>query len=621
MSDPSHNQTESPQSLRIPWFLTANAVIAAAAWLFFVSHGFTARELLDGVYFLQSRALEQFQLRIEPGPLHAFYDDVLLYRGKYYFYWGLLPSALLAVIRALFGSLAAHYLIVFGFFLGITYFVQRILIRMVRSVRPRDCSIGASTWLGVGVSTWLFVFVIPFPPSKEWFFQDFVIYEQQILFGLAFGLAAASVYIDGISKRQWGPIALGATLLALAACTRVTWVPLALAAVPLSAVYALHTMPQDAGIGSALRRLCAFVPAVGLIAVVLIVNDVRFESPFDFGVRHQNPGLYVYVRNLKMLFATEARVWNFFLNIISYFAPPVQWWFPTLYERSFSYLEGFPPAFFFFNPQFLPMIGLVPAAVYRVLRNRSAIASAVVVTAGIFAYLILILGVFSNAVILRYFVEFLPFMLLLFAGSLLVFLRPPIVMAVLVTAMLPYAPAAIGKFVTVEPNLRGAHLRESLEPGTLAYRKFFIRDSVTWPLGRLTAAELPHLDFYNTYGVKPLPNGIIAARDLFTIYVIPAGCRPGCTSVRLSLPGLRAASREGRLTLYLENRPLIAVPVDDSPKNVEIVVPDVYLRFAPYEIMGVFLEQGVSALPPRAAPRASVVFRELRLEATPEHQR
>ncbi len=70
-----------------------NALVAALAWLYFVSAGFSANGILDGVYEIQAAMLRQGQLTIVPGPLSMFFHDALMYWGEYYFYWGLLPSA------------------------------------------------------------------------------------------------------------------------------------------------------------------------------------------------------------------------------------------------------------------------------------------------------------------------------------------------------------------------------------------------------------------------------------------------------------------------------------------------------------------------------------------------
>ena len=69
-----------------------NAFVAALAWLYFVSAGFSATGLVDGVYEIQAAMLGQGRLTIEPGPLSVFFHDSLLFWGQAYFYWGLLPS-------------------------------------------------------------------------------------------------------------------------------------------------------------------------------------------------------------------------------------------------------------------------------------------------------------------------------------------------------------------------------------------------------------------------------------------------------------------------------------------------------------------------------------------------
>ncbi len=66
-----------------------NALVAALAWLYFVSAGFSANGILDGVYEIQATMLGQGRLTIVPGPMSMFYHDALMYWGQDLFLLGL----------------------------------------------------------------------------------------------------------------------------------------------------------------------------------------------------------------------------------------------------------------------------------------------------------------------------------------------------------------------------------------------------------------------------------------------------------------------------------------------------------------------------------------------------
>ena len=116
-----------------------SSFLAAAVWIYYVSHGFKVDGLIDGVYDIQAASLAAGHLHIEPGPLKVFYHDALMYFGQYYFYWGLLPSLLLLGLATLIGRLAAHYVIIFSCFFSIIYFCHLILDEIL------DCSLSEQT--------------------------------------------------------------------------------------------------------------------------------------------------------------------------------------------------------------------------------------------------------------------------------------------------------------------------------------------------------------------------------------------------------------------------------------------------------------------------------------------
>ena len=188
----------------------ANALLVSLAWLYFVSHGFTANGIVDGVYEIQASMLGQGRLAIVPGPLERFYHDALMYWGQYYFYWGLLPSAVLLALTTVFGRFAGHYATVFGFLFLFVYFYQRIIARILACASvnapggSEQSGLRAAGTIAAITLTWLLIFVIPFPGELSWFFGRFAVYEQQVLFGLALAFPGLYLLVTGIEKKRLG---------------------------------------------------------------------------------------------------------------------------------------------------------------------------------------------------------------------------------------------------------------------------------------------------------------------------------------------------------------------------------------------------------------------------------
>ena len=165
-------------SRRVTIALIVNALAMSLLWLCFVSHHFGAGQMMDGVYEIQAAMLGQGRLSIVPGPLQLYYFDVIMFRGDYYFYQGLLPSAILLILSSIFGSLVAHYLTVFRFFFFIVFFLQKILVELIDWESSQESCGKKWVWLWAIPMSWLFIFVIPYPFELGWFFSRFFVFEQ-----------------------------------------------------------------------------------------------------------------------------------------------------------------------------------------------------------------------------------------------------------------------------------------------------------------------------------------------------------------------------------------------------------------------------------------------------------
>jgi len=620
-----------------------SSFLAAAVWIYYVSHGFKVDGLIDGVYDIQAASLASGHLHIEPGPLKVFYDDTLMYFGQYYFYWGLLPSLLLLGLSTLIGRLAAHYAIVSSCFFSIIYFYHLILDEIL------DCSLSGQTKgrtalrLSLIIVALTLIFVIPYPVDPveaPGFFSRFTVYEQQVLFGLALAMPGTYLLIRSLEQKHIGKLAAAALVFALAASTRVTWFPFA-GILWIAVLFLVRKWTKGISPRLLAKKWGWTVgPSLVVLCLIMYVNYVRFDSPFDFGVRHQNPGDYLYFRNLKLYFSPLTKFWNVIFNLASYYAPPQVVGNLGLYRLGFSYCEGFPPSFFYFNPYFLPLVVLFPLGLYWATRSRSRLLIPFAVLSVVVIYLHVIIGLFGTMVILRYFVEFYYFLALLFLIILLMLTRPwyavPLFFVLLVihfpfAAQVPSQVTASGSgksepargwparafysFLNVQPELRLAEVKDRHQIKYLAGSTPFLEPKAKWAQGTLTSRELPHLPRYAVMGASSAgPEGILG-NDLFAAYLIPRDGPTELSSPELIIRGLRSLQEKGVARIFVENR--LVGSQDLSPNqsvNFSAKLPFSLPVFGPYQIMLVFLPQGSAYLSCRAPSRPAVLFQEIVLE-------
>ena len=596
---------------------TLNALAAAIMWLYFVSHGFSQSSLLDAVYEIQARSLGQGHLFIVPGPLERFYHDSLMFWGRYYFYWGLFPSLCLLLVGKLIGHAAAHYVITGLFFFSLIYFFQKILLELTghaafSRAEPDIYQNGAVLFF-----TWLLIFVLPFPVQQGWFFERFMVYEQQILFGLAIAMPGLFFLIRALYEKKIEKLALSALFLSLAAWTRVTWVPFALLLLAATPFFQRRWQSLPAARNSKKNALALLATASALMAGLLCLNYFRFDSFFDFGVKYQNPSFYPYLRNLKMFFSPLTRFINTVFNVMSYYAP---WDFIQLVgleKKSFSLIEKFPPGFFYVNPQFIPLLVTVPFGIYKAFRDRSPLLASFAVLLVATVYLNLLIGFFGTMIILRYFIEFYYLLILTFFASLLVFFRPKIAALILGMMLIFYVPGTLKSYATVQPKLRPLKSSLGIKSDRLALETPSARPAVQWPPGRLSSGNRSQFPFYSVIGIAASNKSELLARDIFAVYMLPK-TSPLKTSPRVSITGIRPIHQKGDALIYFENRLIGTVKLrPGSAIDCSFDLPYKIPRVGPYQILVVFLPYGNSFLPARSPENNEIAFQEILFEATP----
>jgi hypothetical protein len=283
-----------------------------------------------GVYnFLTDAYLQrQLSLLITPDPrllqLNDPYDpkqnstidhpqDLSLYKGRYYVYYG--PAAALTLFlpfRVLFGISLPDRIAVWLFgtaaFIGACLFLKTAVARFCPRT-PRFIFYGLCCALG-------FSNVFPSVLRRPGFYETAITSGQCfLLWGLYLLLRAC---LD--EKRSTLSLALGGASLGMAILARPSLVFGGLALV--------WTFLLNDGLGFKEKRrrfLIAAVPFAAALVLVSIHNYLRFDSPFDFGIRYQLAG----INSSKVQFFSAGRLLgNIFLFLL--YPPKISGTFPYL---------------------------------------------------------------------------------------------------------------------------------------------------------------------------------------------------------------------------------------------------------------------------------------------------
>ncbi len=654
-----------------------NALALAMFLLWYFSHGFSVDGILDGIYELQADSLAHGHLNIIPGPQEMYFHDILIYWGKYYFYQGLLPSILLWGSSQVLGRTVAHYLITYVFLFVFIFYVQRILVELIMgrtgSLAPlqlrtkkqphevirwdrclafllptgkmpvpptghddhsavpscngdtsRDYGrngSGLMDYLPALLLVWVLVLVLPFRFEKHyfeerWFFTRFVIYEQQIFFGLAVATAGVFHLIRGLRDKYGRDLMLAGFLFSVAAWIRVTWFPFALLVLPVMALLSWKWTPPD-------RRTFRFgdglvfgVLAGALIAGLLYLNYVRFGSPFDFGLQYISMGNYAYQRDVKQYFSAGTRFWNFWYTIALYYVSPEVMERLSMTRLAYAQTIGYAPAILWNNPQFAFMLIVVPWALIRAYKRRKSLCAGLMVLLTVVIYFNVLLGVVSTVVVLRYFMDSYYFLMLLCIAALSVFMRPVYVLLIMLAALSWHMPATVESFAVVRPELRAIRLDSGLPLRAHEGPTWFIEPNPKWLRGLFSATHIDLMTRYNAVGIEGEIDGYLFSKDCFAAYLMPGAHKATGPYSELTISGLRALRTPGSLHLFFEQRPIAQLPVaPDRSIDAQIQLPFRLEPDAPYQILGLFVPKGSSFLPPRPPGEPVIHFRELRLES------
>lgn len=207
--------------------------------------------------------------------------DVSYYQGKYYLYWGAVPSLVVILLKPFIRQPIGDASLVLLFLCASILCFTAILLRMRRVIAPH--------LKGSAVIAPILFAGLSMPPIFQMIRPS--VYEASIMGGMCFTLAGLwAIFVAVTSaKRPRVSLCLGGLLLALApGCRMDTAVTSAFLAV-MVLIYLLKREKQP---GRAFLRdsACFLLPFCGIAALQMTFNFVRFGSILDNGFHYQLTG-------------------------------------------------------------------------------------------------------------------------------------------------------------------------------------------------------------------------------------------------------------------------------------------------------------------------------------------
>lgn len=603
-------------------FLLLSALTAAFIWICYLSQGFSQPGILDAFIEIQACAIQKGQLAITPDYHHFFYHDVSLYKGNYYFYWGLLPALLHAFLSILVGRVISSYFIVFLFLFILFYFFQRIIFEIMNTATPES---SPQSYLITGATVilaWIFIFILPFPYEDytySWFFGRFVIYEQQILFGLGLALPGLFYLIRGLKKNSPVLLIAACCFFAAAAWVRGTWFLFSIIAIPIIFVGLLIKKSSRSSLKWPLY-IFMMIPIL-LIGGLLVLNYVRFNDIFDFGMQLQFPIDYTdtYLRLQNGIFSPMTHFYNILFKILSYYTSPslIQMW--DLSAKSASWAEFAAPYLFHNNPLLLLFVPVVLYGAYRAFRTNRNMLKIIIVLGSTAVIINGVIVTIGNVVNMRYFVECYYLTLLLIFAGLTAALSAKITFPILMLIISLHFPGNIKAFMAIQPELRLVKIIENTK-NHLDYkiispmRTFSIFSDIYWPEGIVTGAP-GTFKRHNAFGMVPRKIGGIYAWDVSAVYIKPQNMKELAENRSLlEFIGIKSVSKAGRIRVYLEKTRIAEFSIVPwAPRTYKAKINYNLKDNAPHKLLIYFFEKNKSYLPAKQSNLPSFLFETIRL--------
>lgn len=474
------------------------------------------------------------------------------------------------------------------------------------------------------ILAWILIFSLPFPYNiykNQWFFGRFVIYEQQIIFGLGLALPGLFFIIRGQIKNNPVLLIEGACFLAAAAWVRGTWFVLAFLAILF--IFGEFIMKKNfRSLLNWTHYVFMMIP-VFLMCGLLVLNFIRFDDMFDFGMKLQNPMYGIYLRNQNGLFSPETQFFDTIFKMLAYYASPALIQMSGVWEKSASWCEYELPCLFHNNRMLLLLIPIVLYGIYRafcVNRKMFKIIVFLGVTALVINGVIFYMG---NIVTMRYFVECYYFAILLLFAGLTAALSVKISFPLLVLIFSFYLPGNITAFTENQPELRLIKIVENKDNlvdyenisqkrriSTLQIKTDFIYKDVRWHEGVVTASQPETYTKYNTIGMVPLKNGTIVANDLSAVYIKPQKMKGLLANKSLlEFVNIKSVSKPGRIKVYIDKTAIAEFSIVQGEARTYRTAINYDLKDdAPRRLLIYFFEENTSYLPAKQSKFPAFLF-------------
>lgn len=600
--------------------LFLNALIATFIWVYYLSQGFNQPGILDGFIDIQAYVLQRGHLAITPDYHYMFYHDVSLYKGDYYFYWGLLPSLLHAFLSILTNRIISSYFIVCLFLFLFVFSFQLIIFEILNTATPAASPQNIFIPCATVILSWVLIFNLPFPYDVyhySWFFNRFVIYEQQILFGLGLAVPGLFFMIRGYRKGSPALLITAASLFALAPWARGTWCLFAVLTIPV--IYT--NLFTKKSLRSLLNRhhYAFMILPILLIAGLLTLNYVRFDNLFDFGIKLQVPIIYNdnYFRIQNGIFSAITHFYNTIFKILSYYTSPGLIQLSGIPERSASWSEFTAPYLFHNNPLLFLLTPLVLYGIYRALREKK---DKLIMIISIGSMALIMNGVIvsvGNIVTMRYFVECYYITILLLLAGLTFAIPIKYSVPILVLCLGFYIPGNIKIFLTAQPELRLIEVVKNKQDHveyriTSPMRSFSVFKDIYWHEGIVTATQ-ETFTRYNTMGMIPMKNGMIYATDVTAIYIKPQKNKEiSGNKAFLEFIGIKSVSKPGIISVYLDKTKVGDFSIVPwHARSFSAPINDNLTSDAPCRLLIYFFEGNQHYLPAKQSNLPSFIFEKI----------
>lgn len=616
-------------NVKVAFSLFLSALLATFMWVYYLSSGFSQPGILDAFIDIQAYVLQKGQFAITPDYARMFYHDISLYEGNYYFYWGILPAVLHSFMSILVGSTISSYFITFLFLFLFVYFFQLIIFEIINTTGQMTSPRILFNTCATIILSWTLIFNLPFPYEVykySWFFGRFIIYEQQIMFGLGLAMPGLFFLIRGLKNKSPIFLITAACFFAAAAWVRGTWFAFSILIIPVI-FGGIMTKKSLRSILKWPHYAFMMVPIL-LIGGLLVLNFVRFDNVFDFGMKLQVPMSYTYLRIQNGLFSPMTHLYNTVLKILEYYTSPILIKLSGVSGKSASWSEYTPPYFFHNNPMILLLVPFTLYGICRSLRvNRNM--RNIIISVGSIALIINgVIAFMGNVVTMRYFVEcYYLSVLLLFAG-LTAALSVKISFPILLVLLSFHLPGNIKAFMENRLELRLIKIVESKQD-TVDYESIsqggtnsifqtetnLIYKDVLWHEGIVTASRRETFTKYNTIAMIPWHNGMIYAWDLTAVYIKPQEAKGiSKNKALLEFVGIQSISKPGRIRVYLEKTKIAEFNIMPwAPRTYKAKINYILKDTAPRRLLIYFFERNTSYLPAKQSKLPSFSFETIRL--------